>query len=180
MPIDNVLTPIPSIDVRRFIPLKTTEEVQAVQFELRDLGGIGGNTDLFLATTAKVQEIENLGSLLAQEVIESTRNTVTPRPPTSCQGFLGEHFFSSVFRNASQNTLYNLVVEVAEITDGNLLDIPNAPPQGLLALMIVERTAAFLDGQLSPGESVIVPFGICLKVIPPQAPVFRVDIYGTK
>jgi hypothetical protein len=50
MPIETVLTPIPPIDVTRFIPVGTT----MVLFDLRDFGVIAGNTDLFLVTTATV------------------------------------------------------------------------------------------------------------------------------
>ena len=47
MPIETVLTPIPPIDVSAFIPVGTT----TIVFDLRDFGGIAGNTDLFLAVT---------------------------------------------------------------------------------------------------------------------------------
>lgn len=50
MPIETVLTPIPPIDVSRLIPVETG----AVVFELRDLGAIAGNTDLFLVSTLDV------------------------------------------------------------------------------------------------------------------------------
>jgi hypothetical protein len=42
MPIETVLTSIPPIDVSSFIPAGTT----TVLFELRDFGGIQGNTEL--------------------------------------------------------------------------------------------------------------------------------------
>lgn len=51
---EGVLTPIPPIDVRALIPVGTT----AVRFDLRDLGVIGGNSDLFLVTTAPVAAIQ--------------------------------------------------------------------------------------------------------------------------
>jgi hypothetical protein len=53
MPIDTVLTPIPSIDVTSLLTSIGTcpgcpDGTTGVTFELRDFGGIAGNTDLFL------------------------------------------------------------------------------------------------------------------------------------
>jgi hypothetical protein len=49
VPIQNVLTPIPPIDVSPFIPIGTT----SVLFELRDFGVLAGNSELFLVTTGQ-------------------------------------------------------------------------------------------------------------------------------
>ena len=63
--IQNVLTPIPPIDVSSFIPVGIT----TVLFELRDYGFIAGNSDLFLVTTGQRVKLSPLDKAFVEDVL---------------------------------------------------------------------------------------------------------------
>ena len=81
VPIETVLTPIPPIDVRTFIPVGTT----IVLFELRDFGIIAGNTDLFLVTTGTIRPI---GTTLGPPSAANPSGTVAEPVNTATGNYL--------------------------------------------------------------------------------------------
>jgi hypothetical protein len=86
MPIETVLTSIPPIDVKKFIPVGTKEPVL---FQLRDFGSIAGNTDLFLVTTGTIVA-SNVNNLVTFDPVPSTPTTTTDISgcPTALSGNL--------------------------------------------------------------------------------------------
>ncbi len=66
MPIQTVLTPIPPIDVSKFMPVGTEEPVL---FELRDFGVIAGNSELFLVTTGQRISMPPLDKAYVEDVL---------------------------------------------------------------------------------------------------------------
>ena len=69
-------------------------------------------------------------------------------------------------------------VRVLTLTNGNVLLDPqtNAVLGGEGAEMQVPKAGQYADGLLSPGESVNVPFVLCLKTFQPFQ--FFVDVFG--
>ena len=55
------------------------------------------------------------------------------------------------------------MAQVRTLTNGNLLQNADGGPFGAGATLTIPRTGDFADGLLSSGESVDVPFNICLK-----------------
>jgi hypothetical protein len=101
----------------------------------------------------------------------------TSDDPSGCpSGFVGKFSFMSRFTNTSNNSLSDLVVEVTELTNGNLLQNANAGPGGVGAILTVPNKDGFSDGILSPEEFVDVLFVICLKNKDPFK--FFVDVLG--
>jgi hypothetical protein len=59
--------------------------------------------------------------------------------------------------------LSDLLIEVATLTNGNLLQNADDGPGGVGATLAVPQVGKYADGILSPQEAVDVPFVICLK-----------------
>ena len=96
---------------------------------------------------------------------EPTRTSPIPSANTSgCpSGFVGKLSFTASFTNTSSSPLRNLVVEVKELTNGNLLQDPGGGLGGTGARLAVPRAGGFSNGVLERNESVDVPFVICLR-----------------
>jgi hypothetical protein len=80
---------------------------------------------------------------------------------------------------ADKNTspdLTNLLVRVATLSNGNLLQNADGGAGGVGSSLTVPSTGAYADGILSPGQSVDVPFLICLKQN--KSFSFFVDVLG--
>ena len=79
-------------------------------------------------------------------------------------GFLGKFIFSATLaHDSSSSPLANLMAQVKTLTNGNLLQNADGGPFGAGATLSIPKTGGFADGLLSSGESVDVPFSICLK-----------------
>ena len=79
-------------------------------------------------------------------------------------GFISKFSFSATLTNNSNSSpLVNLTAQVRTLTNGNLLQNADGGPFGATATLSIPRTDGFADGLLSSGESVDVPFDICLE-----------------
>lgn len=76
VPIQTVLTPIPPIDVSKFMPVGTEEPVR---FELRDFGVIAGNSDLFLVTTGQRISMPPLDKAYVEDVLSGFKFSADER-----------------------------------------------------------------------------------------------------
>lgn len=86
--------------------------------------------------------------------------------------YSGKFRFDATLYNRSNYTLSDLLIEVAELSNGNVLQNADGGPGGVKArLTITEK-----DGWLKPGESVDVKFVLCLREIKPFR--FFVDVRG--
>ncbi len=95
---------------------------------------------------------------------------------TGCpDGSVGKFSFDANLSNISDSILTDLLVEVAELTNNNLLLTDN----GFIGQgnwIYVPMNDDYMDGILSPGEDVDVPFTVCLNNSDPFR--FFVDVYG--
>jgi hypothetical protein len=91
--------------------------------------------------------------------------TFRVRPSGGCPSTFNADFsFDARLRNLSHShSLTDLVVEVEMLTNGGLLQNALAGPNGEGALWMAPLTNGFSNGELSPGESVVVPFIICFR-----------------
>ncbi len=78
------------------------------------------------------------------------------------EDFVGRFLFSGLLVNQSNDALSNLQVPVKTLTRGNrlLTDMGLIGPNG--EFPVPERDE-YADGILGPGESVTIPFEVCLK-----------------
>lgn len=92
--------------------------------------------------------------------------------------FVGQFSFDARLRNTSNSSLTCLVVEVTELTNGNVLQNADGGPGGAGARLTVPEEGDYADGILAPEESVNVHFIICLK---DEEDAFRflVDVLGS-
>jgi hypothetical protein len=92
---------------------------------------------------------------------------------------VGAFYFEAVLMNKSSSPpLSDLLVQVAAITNGNSVQNAEGGPDGEGAILAVPRQGGFLDGILSPLESVNVPFLICLNESGPFT--FLLKVLGTE
>jgi hypothetical protein len=97
---------------------------------------------------------------------------------TGCPaGFVATFRFEASLTNISGESLSHLVIEVIELTGGNLLQNADGGPGGVGSHLTVLQQDGFIDGVLRPDESVDVPFVLCLMERQP----FRllVDVLGS-
>ena len=122
------------------------------------------------------QEIIN--DLVAFKPIRSTYQTTSDT--TGCgDGFVGQFSFDATLKNKSNSPpLTDLVVEVVELTNNNVLQNADGVPVGVGARLTVPNIGDYADGVLSPGESVDVPFIICLTES--KSFGFVADVLGIK
>ena len=112
--------------------------------------------------------------------IKSTFNTTSDI--IGCPaGFVGKFGFTARFTNVSESVFSSLlfsslVVQVATLTNGNLLQNADGGPTGVGARLPFPGTDGFADGVLSPQEFVDIRFIICLKEKKPFT--FFVDALG--
>jgi glucose/arabinose dehydrogenase len=103
---------------------------------------------------------------------QATSNT------TGCpSGFVGKFSFNARLTDKNSSPpLFDLMAKVTTLTNGNLLQNADGGPAGVGATLTVPEVGSFSDGVLSPGESVDVPFIICLKNT--NQFTFFVDVLG--
>ncbi len=109
-----------------------------------------------------VDEIINLNDSVSVNSIESSYywtldTTVCPN------GFVGKFGFDVEIKNRSYELLSDLVVQVKELTGENIVLIEDGGSGSEGSTITIIETGDYSDGELSPGETVIVPFVICLK-----------------
>lgn len=104
----------------------------------------------------------------------STYSVTSPRHRCP-NGYVGVFGFEAQLTNVSQSALSDLHVQVAELSNGNLLITP-AGPTGAGGVLSVPTEYGYSDGILSPGEYVHVPFDVCLVTMDPFR--FFVDVVG--
>jgi CSLREA domain-containing protein len=103
--------------------------------------------------------------------------TIKTTAPTGCpEGFEAKLSFEATLPNTSSSTLSNLAVEVITLTGGNLLREGDGIFGGVGTILAVPPQGSFADGLLGQGESIDVPFVICLKEKKPFT--FFVDVLG--
>jgi hypothetical protein len=84
---------------------------------------------------------------------------------------------AATFTNLTSLAIRNPFFRVAELSGGNLLVSGDRPPdQGMAGKGARQTPDVGLDGLLSPGESIVVEFGIGLQSR--QAFTFLVDVFG--
>ncbi len=128
--------------------------------------------DTFTVTVSEPQVINDLVTFKA--VGSSYKATAeTSGCPT---GFVGKFSFTATLTNTSSSTLFHLKVPCITLTKGNLMENADGGPGGEGATMTVPLMGDYSDGELSPGESLDVPFSICLKEWRPFS--FFVDVLG--
>jgi hypothetical protein len=124
---------------------------------------------------AGIKEPEIINTLVSFNAVASSYKTTTDT--SGCPaGFVGKFSFNSTLKNTKNASLYSLIVKVATLTNGNLLQNADGGPGGAGAVMTVPWNGSYSDGELNPGESVVVPFSLCLKS--KSAFSFFVDILG--
>ena len=120
---------------------------------------------------------------LQEETFMSTGET------TGCpDGCVGKYKFDAILENRDfvpfpdgadlEAVLFNIVVRVHTLTNGNLLQNADSGPSGDGARLTIPLTDIYPDGELHENKSVDVPFVICLKELSPF--VFLVDVLGEK
>jgi hypothetical protein len=170
-PIEDVLTPIPPIDVSGFIP----KGKQVLEVELVDSGVIGGNTDLYLLTTARLPEIVSRRFALVEppkgscendpcrrgDTFKITANFIYTDPPVPVTSIICKDFF----------------VNVKKLSRGNVLRNADNGPAGEGAILTpILPTAICADLLLRPRESFPIIFEIELKTTDPFQ--FEIDLIG--
>jgi len=116
-----------------------------------------------------------INDLVSFEPISSSFQT-TANTSGCPAAFVGKFNFDARLFNNSSPSMSKLLVKVATLTNGNLLQNADGGPAGVGATLTVPKTGSFSDGVLSPGEFVDVPFSICLKDENPFS--FFVDVLG--
>jgi hypothetical protein len=129
-----------------------------------------------------IASTDSLGFNVNSEVtfipITSSIRTVTST--TGCPpGFAGKFTFTATLTNKPvSSAMPGISVRVLTLTNGNvLLDVQtDSVLGGPGAVVQAPKTGQYADGLLGPGESVEVPFAICLKTLQPFQ--FFVDVFG--
>ena len=120
----------------------------------------------------------NVNSNVTFTPLASTYRTSTNT--TGCPaGFAGKFTFTAALTNKPNSAaMPGVTVRVMTLTNGNVLLDPqtNAVLGGVGAEMTVPKVGLYADGLLSAGESVDVPFVLCLKTSQPFQ--FFVDVFG--
>jgi hypothetical protein len=132
---------------------------------------------LAAASSAEAQGF-NVNTDVTLTPLVSTYQTTTSI--TECPaGFSGKFTFTAELTNKTESpAMPDLTVRVVTLTNGNLLLDPqtNGVLGGEGAEITVPQEGQFADGLLSPGESVNVPFVLCLTTFQPFQ--FLVDVFG--
>jgi hypothetical protein len=131
---------------------------------------------------ASIRNVNSVGFNVNSDVtfvpLDSTYQTTTS--VTGCpQGFSGQFIFAAALTNKTGSpAMPNLTVRVVTLTNGNLLLDPqtNQVLGGEGTEMTLPHVGTYADGLLSPGESVDVPFALCLKTFQPFQ--FFADVFG--
>jgi hypothetical protein len=132
----------------------------------------GGGMDAFVAKLIPSRIVNDLVTFVP---IESTFYN-TPSTSGCPSDFVGEFSFSARLTHKDVRPgLSNVIVNVITLTNGNLVQNADSGPGGVGNTVTVPRTGDFSDGLLRPGQSVDVPFRICLKSQDPFT--FLVDVH---
>ncbi len=140
---------------------------------------LGGIFDAFVSKFDRNLSSEIINDLVIFDPIRKTFQTTSDT--TGCGDVLGGQFsFDATLKNKSLSkfSLSDLVVNVRELTNGNLLQNADGGAGGVGARLTVPKEGDYADGILSPGESVDVHFIICLTNSNPFR--FFVDVLGNK
>ncbi len=138
----------------------TTDELQKFVdgFPDNDIGQAQMNGSLEESTCV----LPVVNGVISFEPIKSTFKTTSNA--TGCPaGFVGKFSFSARLTSISDISLFDLIVVVQTLTNGNLLQNADGGPAGVGAILTVPEIGGFSDGLLSPEDFVDVPFVICLK-----------------
>jgi len=168
--------------LRFFSPIIFAENISAIKrvafFELdlspvisESLSGFFSAEGLILQTI----DAQIVNRRVELNPIESTF-TVSLDTNGCPDGFVAKFSFDASLINASEMSIAGLEVKVATLTNGNLLQNANGRPAGIGVTLAIPNEDDFSDGILNPGESVDVPFSICLKELKPFG--FFVDVLG--
>ncbi len=113
-----------------------------------------------------VEGVVNLNDSVKVHPIESTFHVDSDT--TGCpDGFVGRFMFDGEIANRSDQLFTDLVIQVGELTRGNLLKVAEGELGGEGTTLTLPERGDYSDGILSPAESVVVPFAICLKELRP-------------
>ena len=77
--------------------------------------------------------------------------------------FLKKFNFTTQLNNIGTIPLSEIILSVRVLTNENILENAEMAPGGEGSGIILDRQGSYQDGKLSPGESVDVPFTICLR-----------------
>ncbi|RJQ46348.1 MAG: CSLREA domain-containing protein [Nitrospiraceae bacterium] len=101
----------------------------------------------------------------------------TSRDTFGCPtGYAGKFRFNAQLTAKPGYTLTNLMTQVKVLTNDNLLRNPYGELGGVGAILVFRPINGYADGKLTDGESVRLPFSICLKEIKPFS--LFVDVLG--
>ena len=134
---------------------------------------IGPRPDLRGAITRLSTVVNNLVSFAPIEASFKTTFNTAGCPP----GFVGKFIFDARLTNKDNSPPVSaLMASVAVLTNGNLLQNADTGPAGVGAILTIPNNGLFMDGLLTPGESVEVSFNICLRTT--ERFNFLVDVSG--
>jgi hypothetical protein len=143
------------------------------------IGGAGARPTRiasFRFESCKSSVAQNVNSLVAFVPIEATFASTTNTAGCPA-GFAGKFSFTATLTdNPSSAPLADLQIKVNALSGDNLLQNADGGPAGVGATLTVAKVGQYADGLLSPGESVDVPFVICLKAL--SSFDFLVDVLG--
>jgi hypothetical protein len=137
---------------------------------------LGGFWDAFVAKLTSEGELPLVNTFVSFNPLDATLQT-TPETRGCPAGFIGTFRFMARLTNTTTSvSLSDLQVEVAALTNGNLLQNADHGPEGVGSLLTVPQQDGFADGLLRPTEFVDVPFVICLTQFTPFS--LFVDVFG--
>jgi hypothetical protein len=133
----------------------------------------GGSGDAFVSKISTVNTLNNFVSFVP------VPSSFTTESPAVCpSGFVGTfNFFATLTNTTSATPLSNLVVRVAELSQGNRLQNADGGPGGVGARLSPPRADGYVNGSLPLNAFVDVAFVICLKTTATFS--FFVDVLGT-
>jgi hypothetical protein len=92
-----------------------------------------------------------------------TERFFTPEPTGCPANFVGTFAFAARLTSRSTHPLAALVVQVAALSPGTLLQNAEGGPGGVGARVSEPRQEDYTDGRLGPAEFVDVPFIMCVQ-----------------
>ena len=116
-----------------------------------------------------------VNELVSLDAVPSSFHTA--HIPVGCPaGFVATFSFVGRLTNVGASPLTSLKILVDTLSNDNLLQNADGGPAGSMAILTVPERDDFDDASLSSGESVDVPFVICLTRVAPFR--FLVDVLG--
>ena len=134
---------------------------------------VADTVNLRIQKFAPPEKVNDLVSFIANSsTYEFTSDT------SGCPaGFAGKFSFQTMLIGKSTSpSLTGLILEVATLTNGNLLLNTDGGPGGAGSWMTVPKYMGNADGTLGPGEFIVIPFSLCLKQR--KSFSFFVDVLG--